>query len=144
MLWSLVEFGKETFWLLILNPRRLNARSPDNPQTRRICISCGRCFTKTVTERERERLRIPRTHSDTGIHHKEREPQRRISRRLGRVLTWRIRRWRRSSRRLLVKEIAFIVIILNREFNYTCRKKSHSLFHWNTLMSFGQLIPIGS
>ena len=40
----------------------------------------------------------------------------------------------------LFKEIAFIVNILNREFNYTCREKNHSLFHWSTLMSSGQLI----
>ena len=27
------------------------------------------------------------------------------------------------------KEILFIVIILNREFDYTCQEKNHSLFH---------------
>ena len=50
-------------------------RSLDNPQRRRICISCGRWFSKIA----RERLRIPTTHS--GIHRKGRESQRRISRR---------------------------------------------------------------
>ena len=39
----------------------------------RICISCGRWFSKII----RKRLRIPRTHSETGIHRKERESQRR-------------------------------------------------------------------
>ena len=52
-------------------------RSPDNLQRRRICISCGRWFNNIITKR----LRIPRTHSETGTHRKERESQRRISRR---------------------------------------------------------------
>ena len=42
----------------------------------------------------------------------------------------------------LFKEISFIVIILNREFNFSCRKKNHSLFHWSILMWSGQLTPI--
>ena len=29
----------------------------------------------------------------------------------------------------LFKETIFIVVILKREFNYTCRKKNHFLFH---------------
>ena len=41
-----------------------------------------------------------------------------------------------------IQEISFIVNMLNREFNKTCREKNHFLFHWNTLMSSGQLIPI--
>ena len=45
-------------------------RSPDNTQKkRRICISCGRWFSKII----RRRLRIPRTHSETGIDRKERD-----------------------------------------------------------------------
>ena len=52
-------------------------RSPDNPKRLRICISYGRWFSKII----RKKLRIPRTHSETGIHRKERESQRRISRR---------------------------------------------------------------
>ena len=51
--------------------------SPNNQQRRRICISCGRWFSNII----RKRLRIPRTHSETGTHRKERESQRRISRR---------------------------------------------------------------
>ena len=46
------------------------------PQKRwRIHISCGRWFSKII----RKRLRIPRTHSEAGIHRKERESQRIIS-----------------------------------------------------------------
>ena len=52
-------------------------RSPDNPKRRRICISCGRWFSKIISERRR----IPRIHTETGTHRKDREPQRRISRR---------------------------------------------------------------
>ena len=52
-------------------------RSPDSPTRWRICISCGRWFSKII----RKRLRTPRTHSETGIHRKERGSQRRISRR---------------------------------------------------------------
>ena len=65
-------------------------RSPDN---QRIYISCGRWFSKII----RKRLRIPRTHSEMGIHLKERESQRRISWRWGRVSTWRNKRWRRNQ-----------------------------------------------
>ena len=42
----------------------------------------------------------------------------------------------------LFKETLFIVIILNREFNYTCRDKNYFIFHWVIFMSSGQLIPI--
>ena len=79
MLCSRVEFGKKIFWLLRLKHWKIRCirnisqkteceRSPDNPK---------RCkwFSKIV----KKRLRIPRTHSETGIHRKERESQRRIS-----------------------------------------------------------------
>ena len=57
-------------------PRRLNGKeSLDNPERWKFCISCGRWFSKIV----RKRLRIPRTHSETGNHREERESQRRIS-----------------------------------------------------------------
>ena len=39
----------------------------------------------------------------------------------------------------LFKEISFIVIILNREFNKTCRKKNHILFYW--IFWFQQVNP---
>ena len=72
-------------------PRRLNAKEVlITPKRWRIYISCGRWFSNII----RKRLRIPRTHSETGIHRKERESQRKISWRLGRVSTWRIKRWR--------------------------------------------------
>ena len=51
--------------------------SSENPKRWRICISCSRSFTKNI----RKKLQIPRTHSETGIRRKEREYQRRISRR---------------------------------------------------------------
>ena len=44
-------------------------RSLDNPKRWWICISCSRWFSKII----REKLRIPRTHSGTGIHREERE-----------------------------------------------------------------------
>ena len=52
-------------------------RSPDNSQRLRLCISCGWWFSNII----RKRLRIPRTHSKTGAHRKEREPRRKIARR---------------------------------------------------------------
>ena len=90
----------------------------------------------------RKKLRIPRIHSETGIHRKEREAQRRISWRQGRVSTGRNKRWRRNTSGFfgLFKEISFIVILLNREFNCTCREKNHTLFHWVILISSGQLM----
>ena len=44
-------------------------RSPDNPKRWRNCISCSRWLSKII----KEKLRIPRTHSETGIHRKERK-----------------------------------------------------------------------
>ena len=44
-------------------------RSPGNPKRWKICISCGRWFSKIITEK----IRVPGTHSETGIHSKERE-----------------------------------------------------------------------
>ena len=74
------ELGKKIFWLLMLKNWKIwrhrnifqkteHKRSLDNPQRWRICISCGRWFSKII----RKKLRIPRTHSGTGIHRKERE-----------------------------------------------------------------------
>ena len=42
----------------------------------------------------------------------------------------------------LFKVTSSIVIILNREFNCMCREKKHFLFHWNTLMLWGQRTQI--
>ena len=80
------ESGKKIFRLLRLRnweiwrhwntfQKNEHERSPDDPKRWRICISCGRWFRNKI----RKRLRIPRTHSEVGIHRKERESQRRIS-----------------------------------------------------------------
>ena len=77
------NFGKKILWIqkngCIRNmSQKIGCkRSPNNPQRRRNCISCGRWFSNII----RKRLRLPRTHSETGIHRKERKSQRRISRR---------------------------------------------------------------
>ena len=79
-------FGKKIFWWLMLKNWKIwrhqnvfqkteHQRSPDNPKRWRICFSCSRWFSKII----RKRLRIPRTHSETGIHRKEGESQRRSS-----------------------------------------------------------------
>ena len=50
-------------------PRRLNAKEVLITQKDgELVISCGRWFCKII----KKRLRIPRTHSETGIHRKER------------------------------------------------------------------------
>ena len=80
MLCLRVEFGKKKLWLLRLKNWKVRCirnisqkteceRSPDNPKGWRIYFSCGRWFSKIA----RKRLRFPRTHSETGIHNKERE-----------------------------------------------------------------------
>ena len=60
-------------------PRRLNAKEVLITHRRRICISWGRWFSNII----RKRLRIPRTHSEPGIHRKERESQWRICEEVG-------------------------------------------------------------
>ena len=42
----------------------------------------------------------------------------------------------------LFKVTSFIVIAMNLEISSTCRKKKHSLFHWNTLMQQGLITLI--
>ena len=63
-----------------------------------IHIPRSRWYSKTV----RKRLRCPRTHSKAATDRKEWRSQWRTSRRIGRVSTGRINRWRRSPFRLLV------------------------------------------
>ena len=71
------RFG-ESFLDMLCSRENLGRRYSDCwPPKWRIYISYGRWFSKII----RKRLLIPRTHSETGIHRKEREPQRRISRR---------------------------------------------------------------
>ena len=50
-------------------PRRENAKEVliSEPKKMKFCISCCRLLSKII----RKRLRIPRTHSDTGIFHKK-------------------------------------------------------------------------
>ena len=100
-------------------------RIPNHPQRRRICIFCGRRFSNII----RKRLRIPRTHSETGTHRKEGisaesqgdreefQPEETQDDAETQKDFWSIQ-----------GDIIYR-IILNREFNYTCQKKSHSLFH---------------
>ena len=98
-------------------------RSPDNPKRRTICISYGRWFSKII----RKKLRIPRTHSETGIHRKERISaenlmaigksfnlkKQKVTQKLGKIFG-------------LFKEISCIVIILNRQVQlYVPRKESY-------------------
>ena len=96
------EFSKKLGASEILSQKTECKRSPNNPQRRRMSISCGRWFSNII----RKRLRIPRTPSETGTHRKERESQRRISRRWWRVSTWRNKKMTRKFRRTsgLVRE----------------------------------------
>ena len=98
-----------------------------------------------VQQNFRERLRIPRTHSETGIHGKERISAENLKA-IGKSFNLKKPKMTKKSFMIfgLFKETSFIVIILTREFSCTCREKNHFLFHWNTLMSSGQPIPIGN
>ena len=102
-------------------------RSLDNSKKWRLSISCGRWFSKIV----RKRLRIPGTHSETGENREERGSQRRFSRRSGRVSTCRTKKKMNPKHEKIsgpLREISSVVITLNREFNFMCQKKKHSLF----------------
>ena len=139
------EFGKNMFWLLKLKnqkrwthqqffSRRLNAKEVLlTPKRWRICFSCGRWFSKII----RKRLRIPRTHSETGIHCKERESQRRISLAIGKSFDLKNKKMTQKigNNFGLFKDTSFIVIILNRGVQLTCREKNHSLFPRFTLLN---------
>ena len=85
----------------------------------------------------RKRLRISRIHSKAGIYCKEWRSQWRTSRRIGRGSTGRTNRWRWSPVPTFgrSKVTSSIVITVNLEFNSMCRRKKHSLFHWNLLTS---------
>ena len=97
-------------------------RSLDNPKRWRICISYGRWFSKFI----RKKLRIPRTHSETGIHRKERisaenlmaigksfNLKKKVTQKLGKIFG-------------LFKKISCIVIMLNRQVQlYVPRKESY-------------------
>ena len=97
-------------------PRRLNAKEVLITQKGwRICISCGRWFSKII----RKRLRSPRTHSEMGIHCKERISAENLKA-IGKKLKMTQKVGKTSGQ---FNEVSFIVIKLNREFNYTCQKK---------------------
>ena len=104
-------------------------RSPDNPKRWRILY----LLWQMVQQNYQEETTNSRNHSETRIHHKERESQRSISRCLGKVSTWKIRRWRRRPERILgySNRISFIVIILNREFNL---RAETDLSYWTKLL----------
>ena len=121
-------------------PGRLNAKEVLITQKRwRICFSCGRWFSKII----RKRLRIPRTHSETGIHREERVSAENLMA-MGKSFNLKNQKMTLKLGKTfgLFKKISLIVIMLNREFNHTCPEKNHSLFHWSILMSSGQFIPI--
>ena len=77
------QFGEKSITILIADIEKLEKLkteckgSLDILEKRRICISCGGWFSKII----RKGLLIPRTHSETGSHRKERVSPRRISRR---------------------------------------------------------------
>ena len=108
-----------------------NQRERNTDQTKRwwIHIPICRWYSKIV----RKRPRIPRIHSKARTNRKERRSQQRTSWWTGRVSSDRIRRWRWNPCRLLVdpRVTSPIVITMNLGFNSTCRRKKHSLFHWN-------------
>ena len=105
-------------------PRRPNAIEVlITPKRWRICVSCGRWFSNII----RKRLRIPRTHSETEGERISAENLKAIGKSFNLKKQKMTRKLRKTSG--LFKETLFTVIILNREFNDTCQKKSHSLFH---------------
>ena len=75
-----------------IDQRRINAKEVLTPQRCEYFFPSSRLYSKIV----RKRPRIPRTHSKAGTTCKERRSQWMTSRRLGRVSTDRIRRWRWS------------------------------------------------
>ena len=102
MHWSRGEFGKEILWLQTLrswkNSKTQFKRSVDATKAWQFYIPSRRWNSKIVWKK----TRIPRTHSKAGTTCKEWRSQRRTSRRTRRVSTDRIKRWRRSQKRLLV------------------------------------------
>ena len=77
----------------------------------------------------RKRLRIPRVQSKAGTNRKEREFQQRTS--------WWTRRWCWSPYRFGLIQGDFIYRHHNGPWVQLCRRKTHSLFHWNILMLLG-------
>ena len=99
-------------------------RSPNNHKKTRICISCGRWFSNLI----RERLRIPRTHSETGIHRKEEKSQRRISRQYGFDLENK-KMTKKLGNTWSIQGYFIFCHLFETRVQLTCREKNHSLFH---------------
>ena len=77
-----------------------------------------------------EETTISRTHSETGIHRKERISAENLKA-IEKSFNLMKQKMTKKSIKIfgLFKETIYIVIILNREFNKTCREKNHFLFH---------------
>ena len=112
-------------------PRKVNAKEVlITPKRWRTYISCGTWYSKII----RNRLRIPRTHSETGVHREERE---RISAEnltaIGKSFDLKKQKMTKESTRIfgLTQKLGktFIVIIFNREVQLAGREKNHSSFH---------------
>ena len=150
MLWSRVNLGRKKtdcwHWRIgkvrcirNISQKTECERSPDNPKRWTICISSGIWFSKII----RKKLRIPRTHSETGIHRKERISaenlmaigksfnlkKQMVTQKLGKIFG--------LSRRFHVSSS-----YCTDKFNCTCREKNHILLHWVILMSSAQLMQI--
>ena len=110
-------------------------RSLDNPKIWRICISCGRWFSKII----RERLRIPRTHSQTGNHCEEMRISAENFMAIGKSFNLKKQNMTKESIRIL--GLTQKLGKWTEKFNCTCREKNRILFHWVTLISSGQLMP---
>ena len=136
MLCSRVEFGKKIFWLLRLKNWNVGGirnvsqkteceRSPDNPKRWRICISCGGRFSKII----RNRLRIPRTDSETGFHREERISAENLKA-IGKSFYLKSKKTTQKLGKIfgLFNDTSFIVTTLNPEFNLRAKRRNHSLF----------------
>ena len=121
-------------------------RSLDNPKRWWICISCSRWFSKII----REKLRIPRTHSGTGIHREERENlSGELQGESGERERFQLEEakddeginkdfWAHAEAR---KEFHLSSSCWTEKFHCTCREKNHILFT-KLLVSPGQLLQI--
>ena len=137
MHWLRGEFGKEIFWSQTLknwknmnaseiHARRLNAKETITPKSGEpFYIPNSGWNSKNVWKRSWS----PRAHSETGIHRKDRESLRIMA--MVKSLNLKNQKMTQKLGKTfgLFKEISFIVIMLNRVFNSTCREKNQSLFH---------------
>ena len=145
------EFGKETFWLLILKNRKSWMHQKHIPEDWMQKKSWYPRKTENlqflwqmVQQITRKRLRFPRNHSETWTYRKGEGISVENLNAIGKSFNLKKQKMTKKHKRIfgLFKVTSSVVIILNREFNNTCREKNRSLFHWFTLISSGQLIPI--